>query len=388
MATVNQKIIKAFSDNTGNSSMVHLNTRQADAFIDYIKDESVILKNSRIKKMNAPMENIAKLGVGEEVFFPAKQGSSLDETKRVNFSGEQIKLVTKEIMAEVKILDDELEDNIEGMSFREHLMRMISKKGANQLERAALYSRETENGDSINSLFNGFIKTLDKSGTVLDANAETDRFVSKDKLAKLYKALPTKYRSSLNKFYMPNDVAIDYETLYEATSNDINKKGAFGISFENAPLMSIERPVAVKSGFSATLGANTVKWESVITLSKTTGLTAGKEIAIALDNDKQFATKVVSVDGTAKTATLEDALPFDYSKDLSEENEVSEVTLDGADIILTDASNLIWGIQRDITIETERSARERATYFVVTLRCDFAVENPQAAGLLKNIKIK
>jgi hypothetical protein len=126
----------------------------------------------------------------------------------------------------------------------------------------------------------------------------------------------------------------------------------------------------------------------VITLSKTTGLTAGKEIAIALDNDKQFATKVVSVDGTAKTATLEDALPFDYSKDLSEENEVSEVTLDGADIILTDASNLIWGIQRDITIETERSARERATYFVVTLRCDFAVENPQAAGLLKNIKIK
>ena len=71
MTTVNEKITKAFDNETGNSSLVHLNTRQADAFIDYIKDESVILKNARVKKMNAPMENIAKLGVGEEVFFPA-----------------------------------------------------------------------------------------------------------------------------------------------------------------------------------------------------------------------------------------------------------------------------------------------------------------------------
>ena len=56
--------------------------------------------------------------------------------------------------------------------------------------------------------------------------------------------------------------------------------------------------------------------------------------------------------------------------------------------ILTENSNLIWGVQRDITIETERSARERATYFVMTMRCDFAVENPKAAGLLKNVKVK
>lgn len=77
--------------------------------------------------MNAPMENIAKLGIWEEVFFPATQGTSLDETKRVSFSGDKIQLITKEIMAEVKILDDELEDNIEWVSFKEHLMRMISK---------------------------------------------------------------------------------------------------------------------------------------------------------------------------------------------------------------------------------------------------------------------
>lgn len=50
MATVDDKIIKAFDTDTWNSSLVHLNTRQADAFIDYIKDESVILKNARIKK--------------------------------------------------------------------------------------------------------------------------------------------------------------------------------------------------------------------------------------------------------------------------------------------------------------------------------------------------
>jgi hypothetical protein len=52
---------------------------------------------------------------------------------------------------------------------------------------------------------------------------------------------------------------------------------------------------------------------------------------------------------------------------------------------MTPARNFIWGIQRDIRLEAERQARERQTVWVYTLRCDFQVENPEMAVLLKNL---
>lgn len=386
--SVSEKISKVFNEETSNSGLVHLNTAQADAFIDYIKDESVVLKNARVKKMNAPMESIAKIGVGEDIFHPATRGQRLDDGKRVQVGGDEIKLITKEIMAEVKILDDELEDNIEGASFKEHLMRMLSKKWANQLERAALYARKADGGDTINSLFDGYIKGLEGKGNIIDATKESDRFVNKEKLAKAYKAIPTKYRSGLNKFYMPNDLGIDYENLYEKTANDVNRRGAYGVEFNNVPLMSIERPVKVDGGFEATLTASADKGAKTVTLSKTTGLSVGDDVTIAIGKDKEFTTKVEAIDSSHKVVTLEEGLAFDLDSSNASENTFVAVTRDGADVILTENSNFIWGVQRDITIETERSARERATYFVMTMRCDFAVENPKAAALIKNLKVK
>jgi len=386
--TIQEKINTAFNSNTSNTGLVHLNNEQANTFIDYIKNESVILKNARIKKMSAPMEKIAKIGVWEDIFHPANTWERLSEGNRISVNGEEITLVTKEIMAEVKVLDDEIEDNIEGENFNETLMRLISKKWANQLERVALYSRKADWWDGIASLFDGYVKEIKKSWNVVDATLENDRFISKEKLSKMYKWIATKYRSGLNKFYMPNDVAIDYESLYETGMNDISKKWAFGVGFENVPLMSIERAVKVSGGAETTLSLDAVKWENTIKVTSTTNLSSGKDITIALDQDKEFTTQITDVNGTTKVVTLAENLPFSYLKDDTNENTISEVTRDWADVILTENSNLIWGIQRDITIETERSARERATYFVVTMRCDFAVENPEAASLLENVKVK
>ena len=71
---------------TANGNLVHLNTKQANTFIDYVADESVVIKNSRIKKMNSPMETIAKIGVGDEIFHPAQRGKKLAEDKRIEAS--------------------------------------------------------------------------------------------------------------------------------------------------------------------------------------------------------------------------------------------------------------------------------------------------------------
>ncbi|MBA7555496.1 hypothetical protein ES705_48160 [subsurface metagenome] len=55
------------------------------------------------------------------------------------------------------------------------------------------------------------------------------------------------------------------------------------------------------------------------------------------------------------------------------------------DCLLTHKDNLIVGIYKEIQIETERQAADRATYFYYTLRADLAVENVNAVVLIKNL---
>lgn len=383
-----QKIAKVFSGGE-NSSLVHLNTAQADKFIDYVVDESVILKSSRVVRMDTPQKVIGKIGISDKILYPAQRGQALDTAKRASATPDKITLVSQEVIGEVRIYDDEVEDNIEGVAFKEHMMKMVAKKVANQLERVALYSRKVANPTDLLQMFDGFVKAIETSGVVVDASDTgifSDRYIDKEKLAKLRKSIDTKYRNVLNKWYMPDDVAIDYEVKYEASNNTVNKYGAFGVDFTKANIMSIDRPVFKTGGLNTTLTASPVAGAIVINVTATTNLSVGDTITLALGKDKEFTTTVSAINTLA--LTLADALPFAYNHTLATENTVKETTLDGADVILTPDYNFIYGIQRDITIEPDRVAKERATDFVITMRVDFQVENAEMSGILKNVKVK
>lgn len=382
-----QKIAKVFSGGE-NSSLVHLNTAQADKFIDYVVDESVILKSSRVVRMDTPQKVVGKIGISDKILYPAQRGQALDTGKRTQATPDKITLVSQEVIGEVRIYDDEVEDNIEGVAFKEHMMKMVAKKVSNQLERVALYARKVANPTDLLQLFDGFIKEIETNGVVVDASVGfSDRYIDKEKLAKLRKSIATKYRNVLNKWYMPDDVAIDYEVKYEASNNTVNKYGAFGIDFTKANIMSIDRPVAVSGGFTATVASAITAGDTNITVDDTTGATAGDTITLALDEDKSFTTTIDTVtDGTHLALT--DAVPFAYDETDAKENTLTETTLDGADVILTPDYNFIYGIQRDITIEPDRVPKERATDFVITMRIDFKVENAEMTGILKNVKVK
>lgn len=383
-----QKIAKVFSGGE-NSSLVHLNTAQADKFIDYVVDESVILKSSRVVRMDTPQKVIGKIGISDKILYPAQRGQALDSAKRASATPDKITLVSQEVIGEVRIYDDEVEDNIEGVAFKEHMMKMVAKKVANQLERVAIYSRKVANPTDLLQMFDGFVKAIETSGVVVDASDTglfSDRYIDKEKLAKLRKSIDTKYRNVLNKWYMPDDVAIDYEVKYEASNNTVNKYGAFGVDFTKANIMSIDRAVFKTGGLNTTLTASPIAGATVINVTATTNLSVGDTITLALGKDKEFSTTVSAINTLA--LTLADALPFAYNHTLATENTVKETTLDGADVILTPDYNFIYGIQRDITIEPDRVAKERATDFVITMRVDFQVENAEMSGILKNVKVK
>lgn len=384
-----EKIAKVFSGGE-NSSLVHLNTAQADKFIDYVVDESVILKSSRVVRMDTPQKVIGKIGISDKILYPAQRGQALNSSKRTEATPDKITLVSQEVIGEVRIYDDEVEDNIEGVAFKEHMMKMVAKKVANQLERVALYSRKVANPTDLLQMFDGFIKEIETNGGVVvdatDTGLFADRYIDKEKLAKLRKSIDTRYRNVLNKWYMPDDVAIDYEVKYEASNNTVNKYGAFGVDFTKANIMSIDRPVFKTGGLNTTLTASPSAGATTINVTATTNASVGDTITLALGQDKEFTTTITAINSLV--LTLDDALPFAYNHTLASENTVKETTLDGADVILTPDYNFIYGIQRDITIEPDRVAKERATDFVITMRVDFKVENAEMTGLLKNVKVK
>lgn len=384
-----EKIAKVFSGGE-NSSLVHLNTAQADKFIDYVVDESVILKSSRVVRMDTPQKVIGKIGISDKILYPAQRGQALNSSKRTEATPDKITLVSQEVIGEVRIYDDEVEDNIEGVAFKEHMMKMVAKKVSNQLERVALYSRKVANPTDLLQMFDGFIKEIETNGGVVvdatDTGLFADRYIDKEKLAKLRKSIDTRYRNVLNKWYMPDDVAIDYEVKYEASNNTVNKYGAFGVDFTKANIMSIDRPVFKTGGLNTTLTASPSAGATTINVTATTNASVGDTITLALGQDKEFTTTITAINSLV--LTLDDALPFAYNHTLASENTVKETTLDGADVILTPDYNFIYGIQRDITIEPDRVAKERATDFVITMRVDFKVENAEMTGLLKNVKVK
>ena len=385
-----EQIAKVFN-NGDSSSLVHLNTAQADAFIDYVVEESVILKSSRIVRMDTPKKDIWKIGISDKILYPAQRGVALDAWKRASATPDKITLVTQEVIGEVRIYDDELEDNIEGSAFKEHMMRMVAKKVSNQLERVALYSRKVTWATDLMQLFDGFIKEIEANGVVVDASDTglfSDRYIDKEKLAKLRKSIATKYRNVLNKWYMPDDVAIDYEVKYEASNNTVNKYGAFGVDFTKANIMSVDRPCAVASGFEAVLSADVTAWDDEIVVDDESGAIVGDTITLALGQDKEFTTTIKTITALTNTIELDDPVPFSYDHTLAVENTVTETTLDGADVLLTPDYNFIYGIQREITIEPDRVPKERATDFVITMRIDFKVENAEMTWILKNVLIK
>lgn len=53
-------------------------------------------------------------------------------------------------------------------------------------------------------------------------------------------------------------------------------------------------------------------------------------------------------------------------------------------LILTYPDNIIWGVQRDIMIETDRDIRARVLIIVLTLRVDVKLEQPDACVVIEN----
>ena len=212
--TINKSVITSNSF-TAPESLSH---EEADRFIDYMVDQSFMKKNARIERMNAPTKSIAKIGIGKNILKPGK--AAVDPGNTVGITTDQLTLETKEIIAIAEISDDSLEDNIEGDAFVDHLMRMIASQASNELDYMCMYGKritQPNDATSINQLVNGWLTIAAESGHILDARdsalfGNTDGFITPDKLSRIVKTMPNKYRVNKQqlRFYTPDDIYQDY----------------------------------------------------------------------------------------------------------------------------------------------------------------------------------
>ena len=352
----NKKLLskKEFIKSTALIAMpsIELDPEEADKFIDYVIDESWWDKNARIVKMSKNEKNIRYMGYDASKRFlkPADTFSSSDYVK--TFSEGKMTLSSKKLRGCVIIYDDDLEDNIEGQAFADHLMKIIAKRVANELDEIYYVSNQTATGFTATDsrhLYNGFryhllhgdpsdSGTLPVAATELDASSTGDfpgytggiavQSTGSDypwhfKFNKMLSSMPSKYKVQglSNLRFFCNDIVVsDYVEALSARGTVLGDQAILGkgpLAFGTVPIQPIPLlPTTYASG-----GTGTEE------------LTGGS-----------------------------------YT-----------------DVILTNKDNFIIGLHRSLKLESERRAADEATYVFYSIRMDMKVENPEAAVILHNL---
>jgi len=322
---------------------INLEAEEADRFITYIADQSVLKNLARIYRMNKVQKNIQGLGFGSGKML--HRGDRFDKSKvKKEFVNNRIQLTAKKVKGAVFISDDDLEDNIEQTRFKDTIMKLVAAKIGNEIEGAGYMSdingpnNSSFDEDDIRTLWDAWRYQIQNdsndvtgSATIKDATADFDlsgKIAEQDgsapygiefKYADMLKALPSKYkRVGLNnlRFFNSDVVTQDYFELMKERNTNLGDQAILG----NVP--------------------------------------------------HQYG-KVPIVDCPL--------LPLDL--------DASGVLGGGSytDSILTPKGNLIVGIHRALKIESERSAFDEGTYWVYTMRLDFAIENVEAIVMTEKL---
>jgi hypothetical protein len=318
-----QKLTKATLSSAGWT--YGLSYVEAGNFIDYIIDQSVLLKLCRTIKMPDKKYPVDKLGLGGSVLVKGTPG--VDPGDTVSTSGPtQVLLDAQEVLAIVSIGDDTLEDNIEGEAFVQHLLGMVARSAANELEQAAIHGDTGTADTGILDRFDGWYKQAKAAGAhVVEAMTDTDRYWPGDsatKATKVIKAIPTKYRMDVRNLacILAPDAYLDY--------NDMLAEKAY-----------------------------TDAWASI------TGI---RDLPVRGIKNVQVP-------------MLKTNMAFTYS---------ATPYTDGTCVMICDLRNLLFGVHREIKIEPFRQPRKRCTDYVLSMRCDAKIENGDAIGIYDHAKVK
>ena len=338
---------------------ITLTEEEADRFIDYMVDESVMKNYARIERMKLPQKNIRAIGFGDGRFlYPADE---FNESKyKKTWVHNRIQLQTIKARGALAVFDDDLED-VRGVTtpdgYADQMMKIIAKKMANELEEVAYMGNTgtTPNNfanDDLRGQLNGWRYQINNSA------AGSTYYNSVSGAADIKEACEG--GSSGDDFDLAGKIA------EQDTSAPYNWEFKYALMLKNMPS---KYKANNGLGNMVFLNSDLVTQDYLIALSARSTM-LGDSIFTGVTKPQAFGVPIIDVPlmptnlGTAAT----------YG------------TIGGGsytDVILTPKNNLIIGIQREIRMETQRVPADEATYVFYSIRFDVKIENVNAIVFLR-----
>lgn len=368
-----------------------LNPAQSDKFIDFVIDETVLKNNARIIRFRNQELEIEKIGVGERVAHPKAEAQ--DPGVRRGITTSKVTLKPQEVIVPFEIGDIFKEENIQGESIEERIVKLMSTAFANDLEELYILgdalgpaispadfngsgSATDRRKDTYLGMFDGWSRIAD-GGNVVDAEGAN---IGLSIFGKMLRAMPTKFRrnKAALRWYLSPDLWQLFEEKLATRATALGDAaagggslGPFGVRAVPVPLWTANPQVVQHVQLTATdtIPLRFAPISNVVVTTDTLGI--DPETPFVEDTD-------YSVDLTAGTITRIGGAIGD--------GDFVKVTYDASpQVILTHASNFIVGIGRDIRIEKDRDIFKGVNQYAITAKVAVEFEEQSAIVKAKNI---
>jgi HK97 family phage major capsid protein len=280
-----------------------LKPAQAQKFMRLLMRESVLLKQTTAVPMSAPKEPISKITFGQRVLRPAQEATALTPAQRSKPDLSSTELDAKLFKAEVRLTDEQLEDNIERGDFRQTIMEMLASAVARDMEEVAI-AGDTTSADPFLATMDGVLKQA-QSHIVDGAGAR----LNGDILSDLLVTMPSEYlrdKKALRFF-----TSVDAELRYRRSLSQ--RETAAGDRFleDDTPVQYSGVPVLPIPMFPEALGANNNQTNVLLTHPKNILLGIWRQIRMETAREVpagvwmvvvtlRFDVKLLDENGTAK----------------------------------------------------------------------------------------
>ena len=313
---------------------------QANRFLDYMWDATILAKAARTIRMRSNVTEIDRVSVGQRIMTVASEDNPRDYTGYDSGSTGQfsnaaatfskVSLTTRKLRLDWELSSESLEDNLEGPDLEDHIARLMATQAGNDIEDVLINGTGTSTG--LLSAFKGFRQLAIDNAHVVDAQG-----VGLDKAVfnLAIKTLPRKYKQRRNqlRFFTGSNLVQDY--LYNLTAN------AGSVNPFDIASGVIRGDVAANDG-----GPGTV-------------------------TPFAFGIPVINV------PLMDETRAGDYT---------SPSGLHG-DVHLTFPQNFIIGIKRDVTVYRLFQPKKDTIEYTLFIRVGCAVENYDAHVVVKNVKV-
>jgi hypothetical protein len=392
----NQELMEKAAIVTGNMANAGLlNAEQSNKFIDYVIDETTMKNMVRVVRFRNSQRLIEKINVANRVAVPKAEAT--DPRVRRGVSTSKVTLEHHELMVPFEISDDVKDENIEGDSVEDHIIKMMATRLANNIEElywdgntlgpAALESDMVEGGsgtlyvrDNYLGLFQGWLKAAE-AGHVLDA---LNGNVTKTLLSRALKEMPTKFRKNkaAMKFMMSPNHEQDYldhvatraTMAGDAALADRGMVPSYGVGIVPVSLLQPE-PGYVEDSVANTDGVTPT------------------QLSFAPISDLVLTTQTLGdapeaayIEGTDYTVDAANGTWTRLGPGAIGAGATVKATYNTAGrILLTMPQNMIVAIGREVRIERARNIFKTVNEFAITVKVFCTFEETDAVVLVKNV---